>query len=74
MRYDFDIQKLAGEFIHLCIKKLTTDGVLYFSTNKRDFKMLDEWTTDIKIVDISERSIPEDFRDKKVHKLYKITN
>lgn len=72
MDYTFDIQKLAGEFIHLCINRLNDDGVLYFSTNKRDFKWDTSWETNLSVKDISLESIPEDYRDKKIHKLYRI--
>lgn len=72
MDYTFDIQKLAGEFVSLSVQRLSPNGKLYFSTNKRDFKWDPNWEEGFKVRDLSNQSIPEDFRDQKIHKLFLI--
>lgn len=72
MEYTFDVQKLAKVFIDLCLNRLKPNGVLYFSNNKRDFKWDKAWENNLTVEDITIQSIPEDFQDKKIHKLYKI--
>lgn len=70
-----DINRDWPEIIENCIDLLNSNGVLYFSTNSRqihfDTKLLPKNT---ECSDITESSIPEDFRNKKIHHLWKITN
>lgn len=60
------------------ITKLTKDylapqGVLYFSTNFRKFRMEEEGLGEgIACQDISESTIPRDFRDPKIHRCWRI--
>lgn len=67
-----DIQRDQDILIEGCMKLLSEDGVLYFSNNLRDFKLSDKVTENYQIKDMTLWSIPEDFRDKKIHKLFKI--
>ena len=56
----------------ISLKTLKEDGVLYFSNNKRDFK-LSTWIQDkFKVKDVSKSSIPIDFRDLKIHRCFEI--
>ncbi len=74
---DFDISKC---YLDLCLKSLMllkNGGVLYFSTNSRRLKFETEILKSsvdfpIFIKDISVLSIPFDFRNKKIHKAWKI--
>lgn len=78
MRGTLDINRDWLELASLCIKLLSPNGVLYFSTNSRRLSLDDkelsalvpEYT--LYIDDITEWSIPEDFRSKKIHKAWKI--
>ncbi len=60
----------------LLTKFLTPTGEIWFSTNFRKFVWAipdEEWKErGYLCLDISLESIPEDFRDKKIHRLYKI--
>jgi 23S rRNA (cytosine1962-C5)-methyltransferase len=67
---DFDVERDHEELIRACLQILSIGGHLYFSTNKRKFKLasaLSEFSPN----EITEKSIPMDFHDKKIHQLYK---
>ena len=70
---DLDINRDWSELVKLCCARLKNDGTLYFSTNshrlKFDTSLLPE---NFSAVDISEKTIPEDFRNKKIHRCWKI--
>lgn len=62
----------------LCIERLNKGGILYFSANSRALKF-DEAVVrsacaqQLSIADISEKTVPEDFRNKRIHRCIKIT-
>ncbi len=52
-----------------------SSGVLYFSTNSRQFKLDESLKREYAIVDISNQTIDLDFkRNQKIHRCYKIHN
>ena len=62
----------------LCIDRLNRGGTLYFSTNSRSLKfdeavLRSACPQNLTITDISEKTVPEDFRNKKIHRCIKIT-
>ena len=71
---DFIVQERHAELIHLCMRCLTTNGTLYFSTNFRKFQMDDDITQSFLVSDISEKTIPEDFRNHRIHYCWQITH
>lgn len=70
----FDVQEDHVYLIKNCLKKLTKEGKLYFSCNKRDFKLnyeaLDQEGLVIK--DLTKMSIPADFNNQKIHQCFSI--
>jgi len=70
---DFDMQRDHPLLIKLCLKNLNSDGILYFSTNLRSFTLDPALITIACIKDITQETIPLDFRDKKIHHCYRIT-
>ncbi|EPZ50730.1 Met-10+ like-protein [Bacteriovorax sp. BAL6_X] len=68
----FDIQKDHEMLVEYCSKLLNDGGVLYFSNNLRSFKLSDSVQHSFDVKDLTRWSIPEDFHDQKIHKLYKI--
>lgn len=72
MENTLDIQRDQIQLIKGCLKLLKDDGVLYFSNNLRDFKLEQEISDYLKVKDLTAWSIPQDFRDQKIHKLYMI--
>lgn len=71
---DFIVQERHAELIHLCMRCLDPHGTLYFSTNFRKFQMDDDITRSFTISDISEKTIPEDFRNQRIHYCWAITH
>ncbi len=67
-----DIQRDHIELINLCALRLKKDGIIYFSNNLRSFKLNSHLLDHYNIKDISEKTVPEDFRDKKIHSCFLI--
>ena len=73
MRDMFDVSKDQRILIHQCMHHLNQDGTLLFSTNYRKFKLDEEILEEYDVEDISEETIPEDFkRNTKIHYCFKI--
>lgn len=71
---DFEVEKDQEFLVKNCLRLLNPGGTLYFSNNKRKFK-LDPIISEISDVqDITDSTIPLDFRDGKIHHCYKITH
>ena len=68
----FDIQPDHPELIHHVLKHMNKGGILYFSTNFRDFQFQSKRIQASSIQDISFETIPDDFRNKKIHYCWKI--
>lgn len=68
----WDIQRDHAYMLHLIMGVLKPGGVIYFSNNLRDFKPEFERLGAASATDITLKTIPEDFRNKKIHHCYKI--
>ncbi|MDD1610222.1 MAG: bifunctional 23S rRNA (guanine(2069)-N(7))-methyltransferase RlmK/23S rRNA (guanine(2445)-N(2))-methyltransferase RlmL [Methylococcaceae bacterium] len=69
----FDIQLDHVKLINNAVRLLADDGVLYFSTNFRRFKIDLEALSDLHINDITAATIPKDFaRNPKIHYCWSI--
>ena len=69
-----DVQRDHPWMIHQCMKLLNLDGEMFFSTNMRKFQLeqtLHDW---YHIDEISDITVPEDFRNKKIHRCWHITH
>ena len=73
MTDDFEVEKDQDFLIKNCLRLLSDDGVLYFSNNKRKFKLAPSVADYATVTDITEKTIPLDFRDQKIHHCFKIT-
>ncbi len=74
MDEDFDIQRDHVVLIKKTLKHLDKEGVLYFSTNFRKFKLNEEAFPGMQIKDVTRDTIDQDFqRDSKIHQCYQIT-
>ncbi|PHN01011.1 class I SAM-dependent methyltransferase [Flavilitoribacter nigricans] len=63
-----DVQRDHVELIQACLQRLTPGGILYFSTNFRKFKLDEAALSNLaEIRDLSAATIPQDFRNKKIH-------
>ncbi len=69
----FDIQNDHVSLINNAASLLASNGILYFSTNFRRFKIDLEALADLKIVDMTKQTIPEDFaRNQRIHYCWSI--
>ncbi len=74
-----DINRDWASLVAKCLGILNKDGVLYFSTNSRRLKFEEEklplnedGSPKYKVQDITPQSIPEDYRNNKIHRAWKI--
>jgi 23S rRNA (cytosine1962-C5)-methyltransferase len=74
MKDVLDIQRDHAELINLVLKRVYPGGTIYFSTNFRKFRIDTEAIESNSIKDISATTIPEDFRNKKIHYCFEIVN
>ncbi|MDO9183488.1 MAG: class I SAM-dependent methyltransferase [Bacteriovorax sp.] len=74
MEDDFEVEKDQEVLIKNCLRLLSPGGTLYFSNNKRKFKLDPKISEMAVVIDITDKTIPLDFRDRKIHHCYKITN
>ncbi len=70
----FDVLRDQEFLVGHCMKILSEDGLLIFSNNKRGFKLEDAILSRYDVKDISQKTIPNDFRDKKIHVCFEIRN
>lgn len=73
MRDDFDVERDQGFLVDHCMRILNENGVLYFSNNRRKFKLDNMLQENFNISNITARTIPMDFHDQKIHHTFKIT-
>ena len=62
-----DTQRDHPELINGCLKRLSPEGKLYFSTNFRKFKLESEKLQATRVKEITGATIPKDFRNPKIH-------
>jgi 23S rRNA (cytosine1962-C5)-methyltransferase len=68
-----DVQRDHAQLINQCLKLLPEDGELFFSSNLRSFQ-LDEAALATRLAkEISGQTVPEDFRNKKIHRCWLIS-
>ncbi|MDI1351656.1 MAG: bifunctional 23S rRNA (guanine(2069)-N(7))-methyltransferase RlmK/23S rRNA (guanine(2445)-N(2))-methyltransferase RlmL [bacterium] len=68
-----DIQRDHSILVHSAMRLLNPDGVLYFSTNFRQFKLDESLKEQYAIQDISSQTIDQDFkRNQKIHFCFKM--
>lgn len=69
----FDVQKDYSFLITKALKLLSKGGVILFSTNSRRFIFDNTLFPDCSIREITEKTIPFDFHQKKIHRCWKLT-
>ena len=67
-----DIQRDHARLIDGAMSLLDSDGLLYFSNNLRSFTLDEAVAQRYEIKDISKQSVPDDFRNKKIHQCWEI--
>jgi 23S rRNA (cytosine1962-C5)-methyltransferase len=71
MQNVFDVQRDHSQLLLAVERLLTDDGTVWFSTNSRRFKP-DEKTLG-QFQEISDTSVPPDFRNRKIHRCWRYT-
>lgn len=72
---DFDVLRDHPVLVRDCLRTLKKDGVLFFSTNFRKFRIRFPEAHDAAAVkDISAQTIPDDFRNKWIHACYRVSH
>lgn len=69
-----DVQRDQVRLIDCAMDLLAEDGVLYFSNNLRSFTLEPALEARYAVRDISAQSVPEDFRNRKIHQCWRITH
>jgi 23S rRNA (cytosine1962-C5)-methyltransferase/23S rRNA (guanine2445-N2)-methyltransferase / 23S rRNA (guanine2069-N7)-methyltransferase len=72
MKTDFEVERDQVQLVTQVIKFLKPQGVLYFSNNKRDFKLSAELNGLYRIKETTAATIPIDFHDQKIHRCFEI--
>jgi 23S rRNA (guanine2445-N2)-methyltransferase / 23S rRNA (guanine2069-N7)-methyltransferase len=73
MQQTLDIQRDHALLLQQSMRLLARDGVLIFSTNRRGFKLSSEIEQDYRVQDITQSTIPEDFkRSRGIHRCWEI--
>lgn len=67
-----DIQRDHVRLLNRTLRFCAPGGTVYFSTNYRRFNLWEEEIRASAIKDISKQTVPEDFRNKKIHQSFKI--
>ena len=67
-----DVQRDHPWLIRQCLELLSPDGDLYFSTNLRSFELDGLVQQKARFTEISAKTVPEDFRDRKIHRCWHV--
>lgn len=68
-----DVQRDHAQLINQCLKLLTENGELVFSSNLRSFQLDEAALATRHVKEISGQTVPEDFRNKKIHRCWLIS-
>jgi 23S rRNA (guanine2445-N2)-methyltransferase / 23S rRNA (guanine2069-N7)-methyltransferase len=69
----WDVERDHAELLELVARNLVTGGVVYFSTNFRRFHLAEERLSALYILrEITNRTIPEDFRNERIHRAWRL--
>lgn len=69
----WDIQRDHVAFLDLVARNLAPDGVVYFATNARRFRLDADLPVRFTTVqEITRRTIPEDFRNERIHRAWRL--
>jgi 23S rRNA (cytosine1962-C5)-methyltransferase len=69
---DWDVQQDHAELLQQTLEVMRPGGVIYFSTNSRRFKLNETALEGAAVREISKHTIPEDFRNKRIHRCWRI--
>lgn len=69
---DWDVQQDAAPLLADVAVRMPAEGVIYFSTNSRRFKLDEQALSMLNIREISRKTVPEDYRNKRIHRCWRM--
>ena len=69
---DWDVQQDYQWLLNETLRCMTPGGVIYFSTNSRKFKFDEQALRGATVREISNKTVPEDFRNKRIHRCWRV--
>lgn len=69
---DWDVQQRHVELLNLTQQVMRPDGLIFFSTNYRRFKLDTARLRGLDYREISKQTVPEDFRNKRIHRCWQM--
>lgn len=69
----FDVQIDYIPLISKCLRIISSNGTIFFSTNSRKFSFDQALFPNCSIEEVTDKTIPIDFKDSKIHRCWKIT-
>jgi 23S rRNA (cytosine1962-C5)-methyltransferase len=67
-----DVQRDYPELLAGCAGVLAPGGTLYFSTNLQSFRFDPARTAGLAAEEISRRTVPDDFRNRRIHRCWRL--
>jgi 23S rRNA G2069 N7-methylase RlmK/C1962 C5-methylase RlmI len=74
MRRPFDVQRDHVLILNRVLERVSSGGVVYFSTNAQRFKLRKDEITCGSIKEITEDTVPLDFRNRRAHRCWRLVN
>lgn len=68
----WDVQKDHVSLLQQIFAHVPAGGVIYFSTNHRKFHLDESGLNAVSIREITQRTVPDDFRNKKIHQCWRM--
>lgn len=69
-----DVQRDHVALVRGCLSLLAPGGELLFSTNLRSFRLDADALADLSMIEISEQTVPPDFRNRRIHRCWRINS
>ncbi|WP_341871453.1 bifunctional 23S rRNA (guanine(2069)-N(7))-methyltransferase RlmK/23S rRNA (guanine(2445)-N(2))-methyltransferase RlmL [Aeoliella straminimaris] len=69
---DWDVQRDYAGLLEELAARMPTGGVVYFSTNFRRFKFDEKQLPSYSAREISKQTVPEDFRNQRIHRCWRL--
>jgi 23S rRNA (guanine2445-N2)-methyltransferase / 23S rRNA (guanine2069-N7)-methyltransferase len=69
---DWNVQTGHVDLLNATASLLNHGATIYFSTNFRKFKLYEEQLAQFRVEEISKHTVPEDFRNRRIHRCWKI--
>jgi len=70
--HDWQVQQGYVPLLHEAARRMSPQGVIYFSTNFRTFKMDQSALQGMQVREITRQTVPEDFRNQRIHRCWRI--